>query len=151
MKKQYGQKTLEISHASHILTKDCQILVLSYLSNYYCSRSFVFKFTYSILYIAPPTMFSFRTVKALVLQDSKHPFIDRRNGNKWTCESDCSWSRIPNLVRKRVAWAGIYRKRLKKKSIMALISTTIPSIRSPTHQLSILLSWERASWLWWPV
>ena len=111
---------------------------------------FLFKFTHNILWLTPPTMFSTRTVKALVLQDSKHPFIDRRNGNKWTCESDCSWSRIPNLVRKR-AWAGIYRKRLKKKSIMALISTTIPSIRSPTHQLSILLSWERASWLWWPV
>ena len=43
------------------------------------------------------------------------------------------------------------QKKTEKKSIMALISTTIPSIRSPTHQLSILLSWERASWLWWPV
>ena len=42
----------------------------------------VFKFTHSILWITPPTMFSTRTVKALVLQDSKHPFIDRRNGNK---------------------------------------------------------------------
>ena len=29
MKKHYGQKKLEISHASQILTNDCQILVLS--------------------------------------------------------------------------------------------------------------------------
>ena len=37
MKKHYGQKKLEISHASQILTNDCQILVLSLLSNYYCN------------------------------------------------------------------------------------------------------------------
>ena len=36
MKKHYGQKNLEISHASQI---DCQILVLSQLSNYYCTKT----------------------------------------------------------------------------------------------------------------
>ena len=31
-------KKLEISHASQILTSKSQILVLSYLANYYCKR-----------------------------------------------------------------------------------------------------------------
>ena len=37
MKKHCCQKKLEISHASQILTHEPQILVLSYLSNYYCT------------------------------------------------------------------------------------------------------------------
>ena len=41
MKKHYGQKKLEKSHASQILTNDCQILVLSYLSNYYCNSQLI--------------------------------------------------------------------------------------------------------------
>ena len=32
-------KKLEISHANQILTNECQILVLSWLSNYYCNAS----------------------------------------------------------------------------------------------------------------
>ena len=37
MKKDCGQKKLEISHPSQILTHEPQILVLSWLSNYYCT------------------------------------------------------------------------------------------------------------------
>ena len=36
-------KKSEISHASQILTNDCQILVLSWLPNYYCKENYVTK------------------------------------------------------------------------------------------------------------
>ena len=46
MKKHCGQKKLEISHASQVLTHEPQILVLSQLCNYYCN--YIHNF-YSIL------------------------------------------------------------------------------------------------------
>jgi len=38
-----AKKKLEISHASQILTNARQILVLSYLFNYYCNKSLIYK------------------------------------------------------------------------------------------------------------
>jgi hypothetical protein len=40
-KRYYGQKKLEISHASQILTNGHKILVLSWLVNYYCATSHI--------------------------------------------------------------------------------------------------------------